>query len=139
MTLSNTLSQETLEMLPEYYYAGTFDLMVRDADSVAVFWDLARTSVPPHEGARLSLKITDFGGAEERLILTQHHGHMLVPVHGHGSHFTFTLGWSDAEGFRPIASESADLPPSIPSRQDDVYKSLAHAVARPGFRPPSMS
>lgn len=137
MALTNTLSQETLEMLPEYHYAGTFDLMIRDADSVAIYWDLARTSVAPHEDARLSLKITDFGGAEEMLILNQRHGHMLVPVHGTGSHFNFTLGWSDVTGFRPIASESADLPPSLPQREDDALAALSYAVARRGVRPPA--
>lgn len=157
--IMNPLAHSLDEMLPESYRDGSFDLVVRDAHSVAVFWDLAKTAEPPHEGSRLCLRFTNAVGETDTLILHHEAGHVLVPLNGEGRWYKFTLGWLDAEKFLPIDSTSTELPPvvgsaspvpettitssrrktgaSIPQR-GSVFLPLAMPVERRGFGPPSV-
>ena len=144
----HSLPQVSSMPLPECYRDGTFDLVVRDAESVAVFWDLARASEPPHAGSRLCLQITNAAGSTDTLILHHDAGHVLVPLNANGSRdFEFALGWSDAEGFNEISRDSVELPPSLDRRKQEetatsmschrgsVFLPLAAPVERRGFRP----
>lgn len=106
-----TLAHSLDDMLPASYRDGSFDLVVRDAHSVAIYWDLARTAEPPHEGSRLCLRYTNAAGDTDTLILHHQAGHVLVPLPGEGRWYKFTLGWLDAEKFLRIASVTAELPP----------------------------
>ena len=143
----NTLAYSLDEMLPESYRDGSFDLEIRDAHSVAVFWDLPETNQPPHSGARLCLSYTNAAGETDTLILHHEAGHVLVPLHGEGRWYRFTLGWSDGESFQRIASASAELPAVIATNREvssgsrfdyrgSLFMPLAMPVERRGFRPP---
>jgi len=133
------------DMLPERYSDGSFDLQVRDSHSVAVFWDLPEANEPPHPGARLCLRYSDATGEMDTLILHHEAGHVLVPLHGEGRWYRFTLGWLDSESFRRIASASTELPPQVSGPASEgshfdyrgsVFLPLAMPVERRGFRPP---
>ena len=146
---------ESIEMVPESYQDDSFDIVVRDTHSIAVFWDLAVTSQPAHKGARLSLQISnqDGKGETETLILHYDAGHMIVPLAAETSrNYLVQLGWSDVNGFSPITSGEVELPPiakaselreSLGSNLLDctqgfrgsVFLPLRHAVERRGFRP----
>lgn len=140
----NPLVHSPEEMLPERYRDGSFDLQVRDAHSVAVFWDLPEANEPPHQGARLCLRYSDATGEMDTLILHHEAGHVLVPLHGEGRWYRFTLGWLDSDSFQRIASSSTELPPLVKSDSDgshfdyrgSVFLPLAMPVERRGFRPP---
>ena len=126
----------TEEMLPECYRDGSFDLVVRDAHSVAIYWDLARTAEPPHAGSRLCLRFTDAAGETNTLILHHNAGHVLVPLHGEGRWYKFTLGWQDADKFLRIASLSAELPPTLDGAKPVAQKPKAahHTPTSSNFR-----
>lgn len=155
----NPLAHSLDEMLPESYRDGSFDLVIRDAHSVAVFWDLAKTAEPPHEGSRLCLRYTNAVGETDTLILHHEAGHVLVPLPGEGRWYKFTLGWLDSEKFLRIDSTSAELPPVIGhhgssspvplagksrrransnfNHRGSVFLPLAMPVERRGFGPPA--
>lgn len=135
-----TLAHSLDEMLPESYRDGSFDLVVRDAHSVAIYWDLARTAEPPHDGSRLCLRYTNAAGETDTLILHHQAGHVLVPLHGEGRWYKFTLGWLDAEKFLRIASVTAELPPirqsgasrpALPAKQPAKAPAPSAAAAKP--------
>lgn len=111
--MNSRTTPPTHEMLPECYRDGSFDLVVRDAHSVAIYWDLARTAEPPHPGSRLCLRYTNAAGETDTLILHHNAGHVLVPLPGEGRWYKFTLGWQDSSKFLRIASLSAELPPVL--------------------------
>ena len=156
----NPLAHSLDEMLPESYRDGSFDLVVRDAHSVAVYWDLAKTAEPPHEGSRLCLRYTNAVGETETLILHHEAGHVLVPLNGEGRWYKFTLGWLDAEKFLRIDATTTELPPAVdtpaserlnppsvrPARRTSsnfnhrgsVFLPLAMPVERRGFGPPAV-
>lgn len=150
----NPLAHTLDEMLPESYRDGSFDLVVRDAHSVAIYWDLARTAEPPHEGSRLCLRYTNAAGETDTLILHHQAGHVLVPLPGEGRWYKFTLGWLDSEKFLRIAATTAELPPEVGSRRlkrpakarptssnfnhrGSIFLPLAMPVERRGFSSPS--
>ena len=128
-----TLAHSLDEMLPESYRDGSFDLVVRDAHSVAIYWDLAKTAEPPHEGSRLCLRYTNAAGETDTLILHHKAGHVLVPLPGEGRWYKFTLGWLDAEKFLRIASVNAELPPD----RDAPKKASAKAAPKAAHHAPS--
>lgn len=143
----NPVAHSLEEMLPERYRDGAFDLQVRDAHSVAVFWDLPESNVPPHPGARLCLRYTNAAGDTDTLILHHDAGHVLVPLPGEGRWYRFTLGWLDRENFQEIASAITELPAVLRSAgtgsassqfdyRGSVFLPLAMPVERRGFRPP---
>lgn len=104
---------------------GSFDLIVRDASSVAIYWDLARTAEPPHEGSRLCVRYTDAAGETETLILPHQAGHVIVELPGEGRWYKFALGWLDSEKFLRIAGASAELPAPL-------KRSAPQSDAKPG-------
>ena len=153
----NPLAHTQEETLPESYRDGSFDLVVRDAHSVAIYWDLARTAEPPHEDYRLCLRYTNAVGETDTLILHHQAGHVLVPLPGDARWYKFTLGWLDSEKFLRIAATTAELPPVIGSgrttigalpkvsratssnqfnQRGSVFLPLAMPVERRGFGPP---
>ncbi len=150
----NPLAHSLDEMLPESYRDGSFDLVIRDAHSVAIYWDLARTAEPPHEGSRLCLRYTNAAGETDTLILHHQAGHVLVPLTGEGRWYKFTLGWLDSEKFLRIAATTAELPPVVNgdrvtkaaaprptssnfSHRGSIFLPLAMPVERRGFSAPS--
>ncbi|MCP5540334.1 MAG: hypothetical protein H7A52_09370 [Akkermansiaceae bacterium] len=143
----NPLAQTIDPMLPDCYRDGLFTVQVRDARSVAVFWDLTQTSEPPHSGSRLCVRHTNAAGDTETLILHHRAGHALVPLNGEGRWYRFNLGWLDTESFQSIATVSAELPPVAIRRgyagassgldyRASLFMPLSLPVERRGFSPP---
>jgi hypothetical protein len=109
---------------------NSFDIVVRDAHSVAVFWDLTQTIEPPHSGSRLCLRYTNAVGETDTLILPHNSGHVMVSLHGEGRWYRFTLGWQDTEDFNEIATASAELPPLVEQEPALSSESATHADFR---------
>lgn len=111
---------QSIEMVPESYQDDSFDIVVRDSRSVAVFWDLSDQSRPSDENARLSLRVISPTGSDaETLILHHDAGHMIVPLPESSRNFGIQLGWSDVNGFDSIAEDEVELPPlseKVPNR-----------------------
>ncbi len=131
----NALAQ-SLEMVPESYQDDTFDIVVRDNRSVAVFWDLAESSKRGGSGARLSLRVqNETAGAEETLPLSHDAGHMIVPLADSSRTYQIELGWANSEGFSKIADDSVELPPLVKMQAHHEANFYGAAVERRGFRP----
>lgn len=109
---------------PKHPQPSAFDIIVRDAHSVAVFWDLTQTIELPHPAARLCLRYTNAVGETDTLILPHNSGHVMVSLHGEGRWYRFTLGWQDTEEFKEIATSTAELP-----RLVDIEPALSSRIA----------
>lgn len=131
----NTLPR-LLPSLPFCYQDGSFQVILRNAESAAVFWDLLEQPSQSKLDLRLCLHIVaiDVAGgvsakASQVLILHHETGHAFVPlepleplVAGCAS-YRFTLGWDDGTEFREIAVDELQMPV------------LAEAVSRPAKEP----
>lgn len=134
---------QSIEMVPESYQDDSFDIVVRDTRSVAVFWDLAEESRPVHDGARLSLRVqNEVESDSETLILHHEAGHVIVPLSENSRSYQIQLGWSDVNGFKAIAEDGVELPPLLetPATKIDTYRGSVFlpnstAVERRGFLP----
>ncbi len=138
----NTLPH-LLASLPDCYQDGSFQVLMRNAESVAVFWDFPDGSPSFAADARLCLHIVPLlesgeilQRAREVLILHHEAGHALVPLAGGTGRHRFFLGWDDGTQFHRIAEDEVELPrvataPGQPGMQE--------AVEGKGFRPLAMA
>lgn len=137
---------QLLPSLPFCYQDGSFQVMLRAADSVAVFWDLPVEPALVKSGARLCLRIASLDGegqlgetSPQVLILHHEAGYVFVPLvaleKGCKS-YRFNLGWDDGVEFRSIAVEEVEMP-AVSSSSVDVVKS--EALEGGGFHPLSVA
>lgn len=144
----NTLPH-LLASLPDCYQDGSFQVLMRDAESVAVFWDLPDDSPSYGSDVRLCLHIVPVNGvdgmvgqaenlcgAREVLILHHEAGHALVPLTGGHARYRFALGWDDGTDFRQIAVDEVEMPLVGAPQGRPVMKK---ALEGRGFRPLAMA
>ena len=146
--------------VPDRYADGFFDVVVRDAHSAVIFWDL-NGSVPfteCNERTTLAVRATAVGESTECALstaqtLTLHDfaGHLLLPLKETARDYLIELGWLDSEKkFSTLNSESitlpgvpAHLPPRVDPHSSVATSSMRHArygqlagpIERRGFRP----
>jgi hypothetical protein len=134
----NTLPH-LIASLPDCYQDGSFQVLMRNADSVAVFWDLPDGNPSFAAAARLclhSVPVLDSGEileqAREVLILQHEAGHALVPLAGGNKRYRFILGWDDGSEFCRIATDEVEMPGAgtVAGR-----RGMGKAVEGKGFRP----
>ncbi|MCF6312569.1 MAG: hypothetical protein L3J39_08975 [Verrucomicrobiales bacterium] len=141
----NTLPR-LLPSLPLCYQDGSFQVMLRNADSVAVFWDLPVDPALAKTSARLCLRIAslnksgEFGATSPQVLILHHEaGYAFVPLLAleEGCEFyRFTLGWDDGVEFQAVAEEEVEMP-DVSSSSVDVVKS--QALEGGGFHPLSVA
>ena len=131
-----------LPSLPFCYHDGSFQVILRNAESVAVFWDLPDDSTLSEGDARLCLHIVPISAAgkisaKEREVLILHHeaGHAFVPLSGGNERYRFTLGWDDGTDFRQIAMDEVEMPIVKKAVGQAV---MTEAVEGHGFHPLAM-
>lgn len=119
---------------------------MRNAQSVAVFWDLPDDPTLSASDVRLCLRMVavDAAGevsADSPEILILHHetGHAFIPLAPLPSgcqSYRFTLGWNDGSQFHQIAEDEVEMPilGGVASRPVK-----AEAVEAHGFHPLAMA
>jgi len=139
----NTLPR-LLPSLPFCYQDGSFQVILRNAESAAVFWDLPEQPVLSKLDHRLCLHLAAIDTAGEVLleslqVLILHHeaGHAFVPLAPlmtGGESYLFTLGWDDGREFREIAVDELEMPMlreamSRPVKEPELEGSGFHSLA----------
>ncbi len=157
-----------MKMLPQYlmpvpdrYGDGFFDVVVRDARSIVIFWDLngSPEQLLPAEDTerpRVAVRATSSPARQDdrfqqTLALHDFAGHLLLPLRDPARDYDIELGWLDGENqFTAISREAVTLPAiqgAIPSAADcrssvalsamrhARYGHFARPVERRGFRP----
>lgn len=149
-----TLPQYLMPM-PDRYRDGSFDVVVRDAGSAVIFWDLLHevtVTGTTHQLAVRSRSTED--NFEQTLNLHDHAGHLLLPLPSEARDYLIELGWltENDEKFTVIASETISLPVTPAHHRRDEYPTtssgnqsatLRHAryagitapIEKRGFRP----
>jgi len=132
-----------LPSLPFCYRDGSFQVILRNAESVAVFWDLLDDPSQSEMDARLCLHIVPVSGAgeisgkpPEVLILHHEAGHAFVPLACGCERYRFTLGWDDGLEFRQIAMDEVEMPIVGGAVRQPV---MTEAVEGHGFHPLAMA
>lgn len=138
----NTLPR-LLPSLPYCYQDGSFQVILRNAESVAVFWDLPDGPSLNETNARLCLHIVALNAAGEEsseapevLILHHEAGHAFVPLASGCESYRFTLGWNDGTEFHQVATDEVDMPFVRGAVKKPVMKK---AVEGCGFHPLAMA
>lgn len=138
----NTLPR-LLPSLPYCYHDGSFQVLLRNAESVAVFWDLPDDPSLSQSEARLCLRIDEVTGtgevsskAPEVLILHHEAGHAFVPLASSCERYRFTLGWDDGAEFHQVAMDEVEMPGVKARGNQEVMK---EAVEGCGFHPLAMA
>jgi len=138
----NTLPH-LLPSLPFCYQDGSFQVLLRNAESVAVFWDLPDDPSLSEQDARLCLHIVPVSAAgeisanpPEVLILHHEAGHAFVPLSSGFERYRFTLGWDDGMEFRQIAKDEVEMPIVGSGVSRSV---MTEAVEGHGFHPLAMA
>jgi len=133
----NTLPH-LIASLPDCHQDGSFQVLMRNADSVAVFWDLPDAGPSVAADARLCLHavpLSDSGGilgeAREALILRREAGHALLSLAGGNKRYRFILGWDDGSEFRCIATDEVEMPGAGAAAG---RRGMGKAVEGKGFR-----
>lgn len=100
-----------LSSSPESFYDDSFAVIPRNCDTAVVYWNLTSERQPFSSKVRLCLQINGKeSDAEETIILHRESGHFIVPLLADDREYTVALGWSDANGFRPLFEQSVKLP-----------------------------
>lgn len=146
--------------VPDRYADGFFDVVVRDARSAVIFWDL-NGSVPFTEcSERTTLAVRATAAPEQAdsttdsaqtLTLHDFAGHLLLPLNDVSREYEIELGWLDSDkNFSALTSERitlpdapAHLPPRVDPHSSVAMSSMRHArfgqltgpIERRGFRP----
>ncbi len=95
----------------ELFYDDSFAVIPRNCDTAVVYWNLTSERQPMHHSNRLCLQVNGKeSDAEEMIILHRESGHFIVPLLAEDREYRIVLGWSDANGFRPIFEQSVRLP-----------------------------
>lgn len=138
----NTLPR-LLPSLPYCYHDGSFQVLLRNAESVAVFWDLPDDPSLSESGARLCLRMVEMNGAgevsdksPEVLILHHEAGHAFVPIESDSERYRFSLGWDDGVDFHQVAMDEVEMP-CVKSKGKQVV--MKEAVEGCGFHPLAMA
>jgi hypothetical protein len=129
--------------LPFCYQDGSFQVILRNAESAAVFWDLPEEPILSKTEGRLCLRIAAIDEAGERssevLILHHEAGQAFVPlapIAAGCETYRFTLGWVDGVDFFKIAEDEL----LMPMLDDAVDRAVQQeAVEGHGFHPLSMT
>ena len=132
-----------LPSLPFCYQDGSFQVILRNAESVAVFWDLPDDPTAVESNARLCLHFVALNAAGETIgqspeVLILHHeaGHAFVPLASGCERYRFTLGWDDGLEFRQIAMDEVAMPMVGKTVSQPV---MTEAVEGHGFHPLAMA
>lgn len=138
----NTLPR-LLPSLPYCYQDGSFQVIMRDAESVAVFWDLPNEPSLNDLNVRLCLRIFELNTAgevsakaPEVLILHHEAGHAFVPMAAGCERYRFTLGWDDGTEFHQVAEDEVEMPVARAAVGQTV---MTKAVEGCGFHPLAMA
>lgn len=95
----------------ELFFDDSFAVIPRNCDTAVVYWNLTSERQPFHFKSRLCLQINGLEtDAEEMIILHRESGHFIVPLMADDREYSIALGWSDANGFRPIFEQTVKLP-----------------------------
>ena len=116
---------------------------MRNAESVAVFWDLPDDPTMEDSNSRLCLHFVALSVAgeitdqpPEVLILHHEAGHAFVPLSSGCERYRFTLGWDDGLEFRQIAMDEVEMPIVKKAASQPVK---TEAVEGHGFHPLAMA
>jgi len=148
-----TLPQYLMPM-PDRYRDGSFDIVVRDADSAVIFWDLIHEATATGTTDQLAVRSrSTVGNFEQTLNLHDHAGHLLLPLQCDARDFIIELGWLSKKDneFTVIASDTISLPETpahhrrdqdaatsgnqSPSRHHPRYAGLTVPIEKRGFSP----
>lgn len=144
----NTLPR-LLPSLPFCYQDGSFQVILRNAESVAVFWDLPEDPSLAKSDARLCLRVEAIDRAGESrvkspevLILHHEAGHAFVPLApltAGCETYRFTLGWDDGDGFQAIAVDEVEMPMVEAVASEPGMTQLSQLREGCGFHPLAMA
>lgn len=147
--------------VPNRYGDGFFDVVVRDARSIVIFWDLNGSpdqlrSTHDADHRRVAVRTISSAGdpgerSEQTLTLHDFAGHLLLPLRDSARDYEIQLGWLDGDDrYTAISSEAvtlpeiqAGIPPQTDHRASVALSAMRHAryghfarpVERRGFRP----
>ncbi len=148
-----TLPQYLMPM-PDRYRDGSFDVVVRDAGSAVIFWDLVHEATATGTTDQLAVRSRSTeGDFDKTLNLHDHAGHLLLPLQSDAREYIIELGWlSKKDGeFTVISSDTISLPatpthhrrnvdPATSGNQSPAvrhprYAGIAVPIEKRGFRP----
>jgi len=148
-----TLPQYLMPM-PDRYRDGSFDVVVRDAGSAVIFWDLVHEATATGTRDQLVVRSRSTDSEFTRtLSLHDFAGHLLLPLQSDARDYIIELGWLSKESaeFSLISSETISLPATpahhlrnedpatsgnkVPSARHPRYAGIAVPIEKRGFHP----
>lgn len=91
--------------------------MVRDARSLAVFWDFPASL---DDGASLRLRVS--GGTLDETVLDLPSGRLVMAFAQEGQTYELTFGLHRTDGFEALSTQSITLPPARPVREREALR-----------------
>lgn len=97
--------------------SASFAVVVRDARSLAIFWDFP-TSMEP--GSTLRLLVS--GGAHVETVLDLPSGRLVLAFPEAGQSYELSFGLHHEGGFTALSTQSVTLPPARPTKDREVAR-----------------